>query len=301
MTRDPAPGGRSLLITGASTGIGLACATRFASEGWRVFAGVRRTGDADRLSTTLGPTVVPLILEVTDADQVAAAAQRIEEVAGAAGLAGLVNNAGISVAGPLEYLPIGEFRRQLEVNVTGQLAVTQAVLPMLRRARGRIVMISSISGRSALPMVGAYAASKFALEALSDTLRLELRRWDIDVALIEPGRIETPIWEKSIARAEANLDVTEPGLMENYGELIEAARRMVQRKRGSGTPVAEVVDAVAHALTAERPRIRYLIGRDARMRLRIEWLPDRLRDWLVARQLRKLRKRYEAGLSASGP
>jgi NAD(P)-dependent dehydrogenase (short-subunit alcohol dehydrogenase family) len=193
---------RSILITGTSTGIGQACAARFATLGWRVFAGVRKDEDARSLEEEIGPAVSPVLLDVTDADSINATAGLIESETGDRGLDALVNNAGIVAAGPLEYLPIPELRKQLEVNVVGQLAVTQAVLPLLRRATGRIIMISSISGRVSLPMAGAYGASKFALEALSDALRLELRHWGMHVVLIEPGRIETPIWKTSLERAE---------------------------------------------------------------------------------------------------
>lgn len=280
----------SILITGTSTGIGHACAVRFAGLGWRVFAGVRKEQDARRLEEEIGPAVSPLMLDVAAADQIAAAARTIEQAVGERGLDALVNNAGIVAAGPLEYLPIPELRRQLEVNVVGQLAVTQAMLPMLRRATGRIIMISSISGRVSLPIAGAYGASKFALEALSDALRLELRHWGLHVALIEPGRIDTPIWKTSLEHAEKQLENAPPGLEERYGPLLDAVRRMAKRE-GVGSPVGDVVDAIEHAVTAPRPRIRYLLGRDARRRRLLNWLPDRFRDWLIARQLERMRRR----------
>jgi NAD(P)-dependent dehydrogenase (short-subunit alcohol dehydrogenase family) len=288
----PEPGGTrpSVLVTGTSTGIGRACAARLVSDGFRVFAGVRRTADARSLTDELGPAVTPLMIDVTDQAQIAEAADTIAKTAGGHGLDGLINNAGIVAAGPLEYLPLAEFRRQLEVNTVGAVAVTQAVLPLLRQTTGRIVMISSISGRSALPIVGAYSASKFALEAVSDALRLELRRWGIHVAIIEPGRIDTPIWNTSIERAERNLDAAPPELEERYGPLLRSARARATLTAGPG-PMQEAVDAVVHALTAKRPRVRYLIGRDARRRLLVERLPVRLRDWLIAKQLERLSRR----------
>jgi NAD(P)-dependent dehydrogenase (short-subunit alcohol dehydrogenase family) len=281
---------RSILITGTSTGIGHACAERFAALGWRVFAGVRKEQDARRLEEDIGTAVSPLMLDVTDADEIAGAVRLIESAVGEHGLDALVNNAGIVAAGPLEYLPIPELRKQLEINVVGQLAVTQAVLPLLRRATGRIIMISSISGRVSLPMAGAYGASKFALEALSDALRLELRHWGLRVVLIEPGRIETPIWKTSLERAEKQLDSAPPGLEERYGPLIDAVRRMAKRE-GVASPVEDVVDSVEHAVTSARPRVRYLVGRDAKTRRFLNWLPDRLRDWLIARHLKRMRER----------
>ena len=251
---------------------------------------MRTPEDARRIAADLGDSVTPLLLDVTDADQIAAMASHVTEAVGPHGLIALVNNAGIVAAGPLEYLPVTEFRKQLEVNVIGQLAVTQALLPLLRKATGRIVMISSISGRVSLPLAGAYGASKFALEAMSDALRLELRHWNLHVSLIEPGRIDTPIWRTSLAHGERVLAAAPPGLVERYGPLINAARRMATKETG-GSPVEEVVRAVEHAVTAPRPRVRYVVGRDAKLRRFLTWLPDRLRDWLIARQLERMRRR----------
>src|SRR5581483_7822637 len=180
---------RTALVTGASSGIGAACANRLVRGGWHVLAGVRRTGDAPAGTEELR-------LDVTDPTQIRAAADRVER------LDGLVNNAGIVVAAPLEELPLDELRRQLEVNVVGQLAVTQALLPALRAARGRIVLVGSIAGRSALPFLGAYSASKFALEAVADALRIERAPAGIRVSLVEPGTIATPIWQRAAADAD---------------------------------------------------------------------------------------------------
>src|SRR5262245_27461228 len=168
---------KTILVSGASKGIGEACALQLAGQGHLVFAGVRKQQDADRLQSRGGERIVPLTLDVTSETDIRAAAVEMENRLEGRGLAGVVNNAGIAIACPLEFLPIAELRRQLEVNVVGQLAVTQAMLPLLRRATGRIVNIGSIAGRSALPMTGAYSASKYALEALTDSLRVELLRW----------------------------------------------------------------------------------------------------------------------------
>src|SRR3954471_14417569 len=169
----------AVVITGASTGIGATCAAHLSSLGFRVFAGVRKPEDAER-AREAGHE--PLTIDVTDPESIRSAVEQV----GDAPLSGLVNNAGIAVAGPLEFIPIDEFRRQLDVNVVGQVAVTQAFLPALRRSRGRVVFVGSIAGRSALPFLGAYAASKFAVEAVTDALRVELRPWGIDVAVVEP-------------------------------------------------------------------------------------------------------------------
>ena len=177
----------AVVITGASTGIGRASALDLDSRGFRVFAGVRKDEDAERLRSER-PSIEPLRIDVTDADSIAAARDRVTEAVDGAGLAGLVNNAGIAVPGPLEHLPIDEIRRQLEVNLIGQIAVTQAFLPLLRTARGRIVNIGSIGGRVALPLLGPYAGSKHAMEGITDSLRRELRPWGIEVSIVRPGR-----------------------------------------------------------------------------------------------------------------
>ena len=195
----------AVVITGASTGIGAASAVELARRGFSVFAGVRKRCDGERLKAQ-SPHIVPLLLDVTDAGQIAAAAETVGRAVGDAGLAGLVNNAGIVVAGPLEILPLDQLRLQLEVNVVGQIAVTQAFLPLLRKARGRIVNMGSFNGRIASPYLAPYAASKHALEALSDAMRLELRAWGIRVSVIEPGATTTPIWDKSLAAADAWAD-----------------------------------------------------------------------------------------------
>jgi NAD(P)-dependent dehydrogenase (short-subunit alcohol dehydrogenase family) len=199
---------------------------------------------------------------------------------------GLVNNAGIAVGGPLEFLPLDDLRQQLEVNVVGPVAMAQAFLPLLRRGGGRIVQMGSVSGLFASPFLGPYSASKFALEALSDALRVELRPWGIHVSIIEPGVIATPIWRKSLAAADEALAEMPPALEELYGQTLGAVRREVQGLRG--VPAARVADAVVHALTAARPRARYhVIGPSARVRLALAYLPSRLRDWLVARYLER--------------
>ena len=274
-----------ILITGTSSGIGEACTHHLAGLGYNVFAGVRKQEDAERLA---GPRVEPVMIDVADDASVAAAAQHIRDAASNTGLAGLVNNAGIAVAGPLEFIPIDEFRRQLEVNVTGVLRTTQALIPLLRQARGRIANISSIGGRVAVPMVGPYNASKFALEGMSDALRRELRPWGIHVALIEPGAVATPIWDKSIELAETIERNAPPGVRERYGEVMDVVRKQSEKNRTDGVPPQEVAEAVAHALTADKPKTRYLVGRDAKIRGPIaKVLPDRLMDATIARALRK--------------
>ena len=284
----------SVLITGSSTGIGEACALEFHRLGFRVFAGVRRECDGRRLVEQASPRLVPVMLDVTDAESISQAAARIREESGAAGLAGLVNNAGITVAFALEFLPMDELRRQFEVNVFGALAVTQAMLPMLKAARGRIVNVSSVSGLVAAPYVGAYAASKFALEALSDSLRVELRHFGIQVAVVEPADVDTPIWQKSREAADRLRDrlaeVTADDVAEAaraaYAEDVSAMRAATAKSAAHAMPVSRVVRAVVHALTARRPKTRYPVGAKTwGVTLALRFLPDRFRDRIVRNSL----------------
>jgi NAD(P)-dependent dehydrogenase (short-subunit alcohol dehydrogenase family) len=275
---------RSALITGASTGIGRATTLRLDGEGWRVFAGVRREEDAASLREAGSERLEPLMLDVTDADQIGAAAERVGAAVGEAGLDGLVNNAGIAVPGPLETLPIDDFRRQIEVNLSAQVAVTQETLPAIRRARGRIVFITSIGGLMAFPMFGAYHAAKFGLEAVGDVFRQELRPWGISVWVIEPGSIATPIWERGEAEVDVIASRARDGHTDLYGKAIDAYREVARKTGERGIPPHKVAIKIEHALSARRPRTRYLVGADARgQAFASRVLPDRLVDWLVAR------------------
>ena len=275
----------TVVVTGASTGIGRATALELHTLGFDVLAGVRSDEDAERLRAH---GLSPLGLDVTDAASIAAAAAEVESVVGADGLAGLVNNAGIAAAAPIEFLPIAELRRVLEVNLIGQVAVTQAFLPLLRIAEGRIVNMGSIGGRVALPLMGPYAASKFALEGVSDSLRRELYGQGVDVVVIEPGGIKTPIWEKGVATAEQLADAMPPEGERLYGGLIASMREQTRRvAEERGVPPSDVASVVGTALTAARPRTRYVVGRDAKLRAAVaKRLPDRLFDWLLFRALR---------------
>jgi NAD(P)-dependent dehydrogenase (short-subunit alcohol dehydrogenase family) len=267
--------GRTVLVTGASTGIGRTTALLLAQLGATVLAGVRDPAAGE----ALGATVRPVQLDVTNPDQIAALDLEV--------LDGLVNNAGIAVSGPLEFLPVDELRRQLEVNVIAQLAVTQACLPALRRARGRIVNVSSIAGRVALPLYGPYSASKFAFEALSDSLRRELRGSGVQVSVIEPGAIATPIWDRGIAAADALWNAMPPVAHERYGTLVATLRGEAEQQGAKGDPPEAVARIIATALTVERPRTRYVIGRDARIQAGLgRVLPGRAMDALLAAVLK---------------
>jgi NAD(P)-dependent dehydrogenase (short-subunit alcohol dehydrogenase family) len=268
-----------VLVTGASTGIGEATAMYLQELGFEVLAGVRRDADADRLRES---GLTPLMLDVTDPAHI----DRILEVIGDSPLSGLVNNAGVGYGGPLEFLPIEDLRRQLEVNVVGQVAVTQACIGPLCAGHGRIVNVSSIAGRLALPLLGAYAASKFALEGLSDALRRELVPYGVDVIVVEPGGVKTPMWAKSVDSAERLRDGAPPDLETRYGKLFSAMVSYSEKLENTGIEVGVVAATIGKALTARRPRTRYLIGRDAKIRGSLAGiLPDRLMDRMILRTL----------------
>jgi NAD(P)-dependent dehydrogenase (short-subunit alcohol dehydrogenase family) len=278
---------KSALVTGSSTGIGRATALRLDREGWRVFAGVRRGEDAESLRSEASDRLVPITLDVTDPARIATAAGLIDETVGEGGLDGLVNNAGVAILGPLETIPIDDFRRQIEVNLTAQVAVTQAMLPLIRRGRGRAVFVSSIGGRMALPFGGPYHAAKFGIEAIADCLRQELRPWKIAVAVIEPGSIDTPIWERGERIADEIATRSPAAQQELYGKAIKNFRGAVRRTAERGIPPEKVAAAIAHALSASRPRTRYLVGADARgQAMARRLLPDRALDRVVARVMR---------------
>ena len=283
----------SILITGASTGIGETCALELDRLGHRVFAGVRQAADGERLKAKASERLSWLILDVTSADQIAAAAKAVDDAVGDAGLDGLVNNAGIAVGGPLEYVGIDQVRRQFEVNVFGLLAVTQAFLPAIRRATGRIVNIGSIAGRATTPMVGPYCASKHAVESFTDGLRLELIDAGIHVSVIEPGVVQTPIWDKGADQLTNVGHSLPPAALERYANKIKVFTHLLEANRHAGVPPTVVAQAVLHALTADSPKTRYLIGRDAKIRALIgRFLPDRVADLFILGFLKRLERQF---------
>jgi NAD(P)-dependent dehydrogenase (short-subunit alcohol dehydrogenase family) len=248
--------------------------------GWRVFAGVLDESQHAHVQQSRLERVTPLLLDITRADAIAAAAQTIAAEVGERGLAGLVNNAGVGVSGPVELVPIDRLRYQLEVNLIGHVAVTQACLPLLRKATGRIVNIASMAGRLSVPLLAPYSASKFGIEAVSDALRQELRPWKMHVACIEPALINTPL----LASTEAASDATFAALPEegrtHYGPFFDRLKR-VSSLNVLAQPPDVVARAVAHALTARRPKTRYVVGGMRWRMLLLSKLPDRLRDWVI--------------------
>ena len=247
---------------------------------------MRKEEDGKRLRKQASEWLSPLMIDVTDETSIKAAVDTVASSVGEAGLAGLVNNAGIGVGGPLEFLPIEELRRQLEVNTIGQIAVTQAFLPLIRQGHGRIVNMGSIAGRMAWPFIGPYNASKFAMEALTDSLRQELRPWGIHVSIVEPGSIAKPLQENAWAAvAEQGADLPEKANL-LYGEMLGAMLKAIRKFEKAGIPRDEVAKVVEHALTAEKPKTRYIVGRDAQIqRVLARVVPDRIRDRLVRRWL----------------
>jgi NAD(P)-dependent dehydrogenase (short-subunit alcohol dehydrogenase family) len=268
----------AVVVTGASTGIGAEAARRLARAGFTVFAGVRDDAAAAALRG-LDERIRPLRLDVTEPAQLGAAVETV--TAHGEPLAALVANAGIAVGGPLEYLPLDQVRRQFEVNVFGALASAQAFLPQLHASRGRLVFVGSISGRLAVPLIGPYAASKFALRALADALRNELAPAGVAVALIEPGSVKTPIWAKGRASRDRLLGSLPPAAHEHYGAGLTRLFAQLDEQERGGMPVERVGDAILHAVTAPHARASYLLGTPARLGSIVAMLPARLRDRLL--------------------
>ncbi len=282
----------AVLVTGASSGIGAATIGKLDAEGFQVYAGVRKERDFETILNRSGGSIRPLILDVTQPETIEAAVELIGEKE-PQGLVGLVNNAGIAVSGPLETIPMDEVKRQFDVNVFGQLCLTQHVLGQLKKSdAARIINVSSVSGLLALPMVGPYAASKFALEALTDSLRQELRHTSVRVCLIEPGVVETPIWQKSEkddlekGRLVEGLDEVS---RERYLGLMSGVEGMKSQSRPTS---AEFVAEVIHdAITARRPKARYQIGTDAKLAAGVvRCLPTRWKDSLIRRAIKRGQK-----------
>jgi NAD(P)-dependent dehydrogenase (short-subunit alcohol dehydrogenase family) len=245
----------SVLVTGAARGIGRATALRLANAGWDVVAGVRHDEDGQALVAAGEGRIVPVSLDITDADHLAALPDALP-----ARLDALVNNAGIVVGGPVEGVPLDDLRHQLEVNVVGQVAVTQAVLPRLRSSRGRIVFVSSLSGRVSTPMTGAYNASKFALEGMADALRMEVRPWGVRVVLVEPAQTDTDMWRDAESTLDTTVTALAPAHRELYGKHIDGYRKSIPRSQRMASSVEGVAATIERALTARRPRARYVVG-----------------------------------------
>jgi len=276
---------QSVVITGASTGIGWATAKLLLTRGFRVFGSVRKPADADRLKTELGANFTPLLFDVTDEAAVLAAAREVRTALNGETLAGLVNNAGIAVAGPVLELAADEFRRQLEVNVIGPIIATQAFGPLLgsdpslKGPKGRIVMISSVAGKTGNPLTAGYAASKHAIEGLSESLRREMMPFGIDVVIIAPGAVKTPIWSKA-------QDVDMAAYKNSpYFPALEKAQAFTKHLSEIGLPPEKVAEAIANALTSAHPKVRYQLTPDPMRHLITGLLPKRMVDKIIAKRL----------------
>ncbi len=279
MSRSIAPDGRAVVLTGASSGLGWAAALHLETLGFQVFAGVRKVKDGERLlAESLHGRIRPVILDVTDPDQIRAAAKEVEQTTGS--LWALVNNAGISIPGPLECLDPDRLRLQLDTNVVGQLAVIQAFLPMLRASKGRIVNVTSGLGRIAVPYLGAYAAAQFAKEGMSDALRRELKPFGVSVSVVQPGVIVTPIWDKLTNLVHEVLASGRPETTRLYRDsFLNFLTTSEQSAQESKTQPADFAKVVARSLTDARPKTRYPVGTDmvaATILSRV--LPDRVLD-----------------------
>ncbi len=275
----------SVLITGTSTGIGRATTLYLARRGFRVFAGVRKNEDGASLRSDASTGQIdPVILDVTDAASIEAAVKTVSATLAGASLAGLVNNAGYTMTAPMEYVDIDELRQQFEVNTFGNAAVTRAFLPLLRRPGGRIVNLSSGAGKIVTPLIGPYCASKYALEAISDALRVELRGVGIHVSVVEPGFIDTPMHEKNEAQIARLLEALPTEARTRYEPAIGKLSAANERFSKTAAPAEEVATAVYSALTSARPRSRYPVTREAKLLAWIgPFLSDRMRDFIFGR------------------
>ncbi|HEY6654201.1 MAG TPA: SDR family oxidoreductase [Solirubrobacterales bacterium] len=277
----------AVLVTGTSSGIGRATALLLDAQGYRVFAGVRKEADARELSQACSDRLTPLTIDVTDAGHIESAREQLAEEVGDEGLVGLVNNAGVGGGGPIEFMPLDELRRTIEINLIGQVAVTQACIPLLRRAKGTIVFIASIGGRVASPFMSPYNTSKFAIEALGESLRHELRPWQIDVTVVEPGSIDTEIWSKGNDQIRERLDEMPEDARRLYGRQITRFGEVLNETASRGIPAEKVAAVVHKAISSDNPKHRYLVGTDAKIGARLKGtLPDRTFSKLAARQMK---------------
>lgn len=280
---------KSVVITGTSTGIGRACVERLAGDGWTVYAGVRKVADGEGLVAAIAGDVRPVILDVTVPAQLEALASRLREDLGGRGLDGLVNNAGVAFGGPIEAISDERWQEHFDVNVFGVVRVTRELLPLINAARGRVVNIASVSGRVGMAMFGPYAAGKHAIEGFTEALRFEVADFGVRVACVEPGVVQSAIWEKGDELFEEIEDELTPDVLARYRRHVDMLGGFLADGAAHGIPAARVAKAVHHALTASRPRHRYLVGPDAKLTGISEFLPDKLK----ARSLALYAKRWE--------
>jgi NAD(P)-dependent dehydrogenase (short-subunit alcohol dehydrogenase family) len=277
----------AVVVTGASTGIGRATALLLDKKGYRVFAGVRKQADAESLSDEGSDNLTPITIDVTEERSIKSAKDEVQSAVGNDGLVGLVNNAGVGDGGPVETMDLDVLRNVLEVNLVGQVAVTQAFLPLIREVPGTIVFIASIGGRIASPFMSPYNTSKFAIEALGESLRQELAPWAIDVVVIEPGSIDTPIWSKgaeTIDDQKGSMSETETRL---YRKQLDRMEEVLSETASRGIAPEKVAEVIHTAISSDNPKYRYLVGRDAKIAAKLKGnLPDRTFKKLIDRQIK---------------
>jgi NAD(P)-dependent dehydrogenase (short-subunit alcohol dehydrogenase family) len=282
---------KTILVTGASSGIGWATSLELVEKGWRVFAAVRKDEDAKKLRDASSNTIIPVIMDIADYESVKKVASQIEKILGSAGLDVLFNNAGISVQGPIEIIPIEMFEQQMRVNVFGHLFVTQTFLPLIRRAQGRIIFTSSESGRITLPLMGPYSASKFALEAVANALRIELRPWKIRVSLMELQTIKTPMWEKIDTTTEKLIACIPQKARDLYPGELKTLSVFPKWQAEMGLPMTKVVRIIIRAIKAKKPKARYLVGWEARFLVyNFAIWPTVIMDWITSKVMLRLGK-----------
>jgi NAD(P)-dependent dehydrogenase (short-subunit alcohol dehydrogenase family) len=275
----------AVVVTGASTGIGRATALLLDKKGYRVFAGVRKQPDAKSLEEEGSDRLTAITIDVTKQRSIKAAKDKVQRAVGKDGLVGLVNNAGVGGGGPIEFMSLDSFRDTLEVNLVGQIAVTQAFLPLVRTAKGTIVFIASIGGRIATPFLSPYNTSKFGVEALGESLRAELKPWSIDVAVVEPGSIDTDIWAKGADTAAEQIKGLSPAGRRLYGKQLTRFGEVLAETGDRGIPPGKVAKVIHKAIRSDNPRHRYLVGTDAKVAARLKGnLPERTFSKMVARQ-----------------
>jgi NAD(P)-dependent dehydrogenase (short-subunit alcohol dehydrogenase family) len=277
----------AVVVTGASTGIGRSTALLLDRKGYRVFAGVRRDEDAKSLAEDGSERLKPIKLDVAKERSITAARTTVRRAVGDEGVVGLVNNAGVGGGGPIEAIPIDDFRDVLEVNLVGQLAVTQAFLPLIRKAKGTVVFVSSIGGRVASPFMSPYNSSKFGIEALGESLRHEVKPWDIDVVMVEPGSIDTDIWSKGQETMRDRISRMPPEARRLYGQQLSRFGEVIQETASRGIAPEKVAQVIHKAISSDNPRHRYLVGTDAKIGARLKSaLPDRTFAKLAGRQMK---------------
>lgn len=275
----------SIFITGTSTGIGKACALQLDKLGFKVFAGVRNQADGENLTKDSSKNLTPIIIDVTDNETIETAKNIIGNETGGL-LYGLVNNAGVGMSGVLEVTPITDIRNLMEVNVIGLLAMTQAFIPMLRKSKGRIINIGSTASFLASPGASAYSASKFAIRAITDSLRLELKPFGMSVILVAPGAVESEIWEKGKAYKNELRKNVKPDIAKLYATLIKFGENLIDELKK--IPAEEVAKSVAHAFTSAKPNRYYIVGKDAKGGVKAARLPKSLLDWIFIKHIQKL-------------